>query len=866
MRQLISLLFFFLSFQSLAQPNDCADAVPGCTTPSFTIEPNNPSTNIVDFTSGSISNPSTNPNAIPGNSGCLLSGETSSTFITISVVTTGTLEWSIIGPSGGCFDWIMWPYQNSTVTCSGISGNTLAPVACNWNGMCNGNTGMAPAGQLPPDGDQSSYEAPLNVTAGQQYLLCLSNYSGTSQNVNLNFFGSANVACGVSSPDQTICIGGSALVTIATPGVNAPQFNWLVTDGVSNTSSGTGVTVTPTVTTTYEVEVYQPATGTSSEFRDTAVFTIYVQEPPTPDAGVDDTVCLGQPIQLIGSAPEVGNSLTWSYLATGVTPVPTVTFAPGVTSQSPSVNVNQPGLYRFILTESNPICGLTRDTVAIFVSSVTHTLAATSPSCPGLSDGSITIISPTGIEFSLDNGATWQSSNTFTGLNAGNYTVCSKNAEGCLNCSPITVVNPPNVLLTVSNDTTICQNGSATLIATANGGNTITYHWDHTSSNSSLQSVQPSNNTVYNVYASNENGCNSSTEQISVNVLGPITGTISPDTYVCPGYSTFIAATGTGGIGAPYTFYWSSGTSGVGSSDSVSVSPNQTMTYTVSISDACESTPLVLDVEVQVAPLPDPAISIDEEGKCEPAVFLITSTTDPTMVDHLTWNISNGDSFQDMESVSTSSLDAGSYDVQLIVESPLGCIDSATFSAFLTVYPKPIVDFTHSPNPAYLYDPTIQFFNTTTYGDSYQWFFESGNPEFSNLENPISAFPEGEVGTYDVTLIATSEYGCLDTLTKQVLVVQDVVLFVPNTFTPDGNEFNQDFGIYIDGIDSYSFSMTIYDRWGDIIWENDDPLSSWDGSYKGRIVQSGTYIWKITAKDKINDNQYVWHGYLNVLH
>ncbi len=156
-------LFLLLGLFVSAQPNDCIDAVPGCTTPSFAIAPNNPATNIVDFTSGSISNPSTNPNTVPGNLGCLLSGETSSTFITISVVTSGTLAWSIIGPSGGCFDWIMWPYVNPTVTCGGITGNTISPVACNWNGMCNGNTGMAPAGSLPPGGDQSSYETPCRL-------------------------------------------------------------------------------------------------------------------------------------------------------------------------------------------------------------------------------------------------------------------------------------------------------------------------------------------------------------------------------------------------------------------------------------------------------------------------------------------------------------------------------------------------------------------------------------------------------------------------------------------------------------------------------------------------------------------------------
>lgn len=866
MRKALLFLVLFSSFFSFAQPNDCADAVPGCTTPSFTIEPNNPATNIVDFTSGSISNPSMNPNPVPGNSGCLLSGETSSTFITISVVSTGTLEWSIIGPSGGCFDWIMWPYQNPTVTCNGITGNTLPPVACNWNGMCNGNTGMAPAGQLPPSGDQSSYEAPLNVTAGQQFLLCLSNYSGTSQNVNLNFFGSANVACGVSSPDQTICTGGSALVTIATPGVNSPQFTWLVTDGVSNTSSGTNVTVTPTTTTTYEVEVFQPATATSSAFQDTAVFTIYVQSPPVPNAGVNDTVCLGQPIPLTGSAPATGNTLSWSYLATGITPVPTVVFAPGNTAQSPNVNVNQPGLYRFILTESNTVCGAARDTVEILVSSVSQTLSATSPSCFGDTDGTVTVVSADGIEFSIDAGVTWQANPVFQGLAAGNYTVCSRNADGCVKCDQINVVNPPQVSISVCNDTTICQNGSAILSATATGGNSLTYHWDNSPVNTSFQTVQPTSTTTYNVFATNQNGCDSPTEQITVTVLDPITGTISPDTYVCPGYSTTLDASATGGMGAPYSFVWSNGDTGSGSSDANTVFPIQTTTYTVTISDGCESDPVVLNVEVEVAPLPIPSITIDSPGKCEPASFLVTSTTDPSMVQHLTWAVSNGDTYQDMESILTSEMDAGSYDVQLIVESPLGCIDSTTFSSFITVYPKPLVDFTYSPNPAYLYDPTIHFFNTTTYGESYQWFFESGTPEYSDIQNPTSVFPEGEVGTYDVTLIATTEFGCVDTLMQQVLVVQDVVLFVPNTFTPDGNEFNQDFGISIDGIDIYSFKMTIFNRWGEIVWENDDPSVSWDGSYNGQIVQSGTYTWKIVAKDKINDDQYTWHGYVNVLH
>jgi gliding motility-associated-like protein len=724
---------------------------------------------------------------------------------------------------------------------------------------------MAPSGQLPPNGSQSSYENPLNVTAGQQYLLCLSNYSGTSQNVNLNFFGTANVACGVSAPDQTICVGGTALVTIATPGVNAPQFTWLVTDGVSNTTSGTNVSVTPSQTTTYEVEVYQPASATYSEFRDTAVFTIFVEEPPQPNAGLDDSYCSGQLINLDGTATDPGNVLQWTYQATGITPAPAVNFAPSSATLDPFVSVNQNGIYQFILTETSAACGPNSDTVLVSVSSVQQTLTFNPPSCGGQSDGTITVTSATGVDYSIDGGATWQSSNVFSGISAGTYSVCTRNALGCVQCGSLVVTEPSQLAITVSNDTTICQNGTAQLNAFSSGGNSISYHWDHTASLFGSQSVQPLTTTTYSVYSSNQSGCTSPTETITVTVLGSISGTISPDTYVCPGYDTTVGASASGGSGAPYNFVWSNGDSGTGISDSTEVSPPQTMTYTVTISDGCETSPLVLDVLVEVAPLPVPSVEVDEPGKCEPASFSLNMTTDPSMVQNVVWNISNGETYNDITSVVTGEMSAGSYDVQLILTSPQGCVDSTTFPGYLISYPKPVADFMHSPNPAYLYDPTVYFYNYSTFGETYEWFIEYGNPEFSTSENPTSTFPEGEAGEYQVTLIAMSEYGCMDTITKPVLVVQDVVLFVPNTFTPDGDEYNQNFQVYIDGIDIFSFNMLIFNRWGEIIWENNNPSESWDGSYNGQIVPSGTYTWKIVAKDRINDDQYVWHGHLNVL-
>ena len=93
----------------------------------------------------------------------------------------------------------------------------------------------------------------------------------------------------------------------------------------------------------------------------------------------------------------------------------------------------------------------------------------------------------------------------------------------------------------------------------------------------------------------------------------------------------------------------------------------------------------------------------------------------------------------------------------------------------------------------------------------------------------------------------------------------EVILYAPNTFTPDGDELNQNWRVFIQGVDIYNFDLEIYNRWGEIIWESHDPDASWDGTYNGEIVKDGTYIWKIRAFDRENDNKYEFNGFVNVI-
>lgn len=188
--------------QSAVVASDCIDYVDICTDFGFQIDPNGFGAVNEIPAPGSFGNPlygdgswdPINPWG-SGNEGCLQIGESNSTWMVINISGSGDLEFSFGagGAQAGYYDWIMYPFTNSTTTCSAIAANTLAPVRCNWNWANFGGTGLAST--IPAGGDPGNYEPPLSVVAGQQYVICFSNYSSATSNVPLNFGGTATVSC-----------------------------------------------------------------------------------------------------------------------------------------------------------------------------------------------------------------------------------------------------------------------------------------------------------------------------------------------------------------------------------------------------------------------------------------------------------------------------------------------------------------------------------------------------------------------------------------------------------------------------------------------------------------------------------------------
>lgn len=172
----------------------------GCACDPFTfhITPSGPGNNNEVPAPGTFTNPSfagSSPWGGSASTGCLLAGELNSTWIAFTVATTDVLQFSF-GANGqqvGFYDWAMWPYTGAS-TCTAVAANGLAPVRCVRNATASGGTGLA--SPPPPGGNPGNYAPMLNVVAGQQFIVCLSNWSFVNADVTLDFFGTATIQCG----------------------------------------------------------------------------------------------------------------------------------------------------------------------------------------------------------------------------------------------------------------------------------------------------------------------------------------------------------------------------------------------------------------------------------------------------------------------------------------------------------------------------------------------------------------------------------------------------------------------------------------------------------------------------------------------
>lgn len=190
-----------------------------------------------------------------------------------------------------------------------------------------------------------------------------------------------------------------------------------------------------------------------------------------------------------------------------------------------------------------------------------------------------------------------------------------------------------------------------------------------------------------------------------------------------------------------------------------------------------------------------------------------------------------------------SETDAGIYILRVFDNN---CVSEPTSITIPPIKKSPVAAFHTIPSlPAKLSHPvTVTFFNDSKEADIFLWDFGDGTRTFEI--NPTHTYTSA--GDYNVTLIAFKSDICNSSIKKGTFVIKDNgALFIPNTFTPNGDGINDEFVVTVTNLVSYN--IKIFNRWGMPLFESPDIFDNWKGSYKGEPLPVGTYYYVLDAVD-----------------
>jgi gliding motility-associated-like protein len=393
-------------------------------------------------------------------------------------------------------------------------------------------------------------------------------------------------------------------------------------------------------------------------------------------------------------------------------------------------------------------------------------------------------------------------------------------------------VNPPPAVVVLAIPPAICSGDSTQLFAV----NADNFVWnDMSTQNPNI--VFPAVTTTYSVTGYDAVGC-SNTASVTVNVSDIPNIQFSPSNpSICDGDEATITASGA------QFYFWSNMTT----ANPLVVSPSITTSYTVTGTDnsgVCSSS---AEVTLVVNDSPTPQFSVSQTEGCIP--LTITFYDESILAAQWQWN------FGDLGTSTTQNPThvyntPGTYDVTLTVTSSNDCEATIFMPGFIEAYPQPIADFTYFPEIGKTYNSVITFYSNTT---TQYWLWKFGDGEESNLPPPVThTFPSNEA-SYQVTLVVSNDFGCIDSVTKTVIIIDDILIF-PNVITPNGDGKNDVFEI----INSDKFPnslLQVYNRWGKLVFEQQNYGNKWDGSN----LADGTYFYIFKYLDK------VYNGSLTIL-
>ncbi len=440
------------------------------------------------------------------------------------------------------------------------------------------------------------------------------------------------------------------------------------------------------------------------------------------------------------------------------------------------------------------------------------------------------------------------------GLEPGNYILELSDSEGCSYDFSIDLLPPPAMTISMPPSPTICIDGVATLSVSSSmdPAGTWTYHWSNGIGTGENVQVSPVETTAYSVYAEDPLGCTSQLYQIVVNVYDSLEVGIEGVELICGGSFTSLEAVNSdGGSGQGYMYNWTWDGFALGSSTEIDWVdyPAETGTYCVSLSDNCGSPVVTSCMEVTVeTPIPA-TFTADTTRSCVPGTIVFQLDAPIEELTSALWTFGDGEGSTEWSPVHNY-LNPGVFSVSLTIQSLLGCNYTHSLSNYIEIFTPPSVGFTATPQPAQAPDTEVAFESVNSPNVvAWEWIFNVGNPlGSSDLPDVAFVFPIDQGGLYPVMLTVTDENSCSSSVIRTVEVLDLFNLFIPTSFSPNNDGVNDAFRVYGSDIDPDRFSLTIFNRWGEVVFESFHPEEVWYGpaaEASEHYAPNGTYGYQV---------------------
>lgn len=546
---------------------------------------------------------------------------------------------------------------------------------------------------------------------------------------------------------------------------------------------------------------------------------------------------------------------------------PTYSFIWSTGSLAEDISDIAAGDYTFTVTDDNG-CTFSETYTVSEPSELLVTLVGVDIACFGDSTGAVTSITTGGTPSYTYNWTTGDDTEALVGLPSGYYAVTVVDGNGCEVFEAISLLESSLIETEIDGTDESCigsMDGTADLEVTG-GTAPYTFEWEVGDLTIEDEDLTGLGEGIYYVEITDSNGCPALD---SIRINSPEDYDAGPDTSL-----TFCSGDGLLNLN-PYLFATASGEwtevtasghfnplTGVFDLNDLAAG-DYLFHYIIPAYTPCTDT--LAEFTITVNPKPLVSFTADAVIGCAPLSISFSNLYD-FVGSSCTWDMGDGTIIEGCGPINHVYEYPGDYDVTLEVVSDLGCSNSFTAENFIHIYDRPMAAFTYAPDFPSIQDPEVEFINNSIDAVSYEWNFGDGTAE-SGLESPFHLFPDTGNQTYLVRLIATNEFECKDTAFQKILIEDVLIYYVPNIFTPDGDDYNNVFKpIMTAGYDIYAYRLMIFNRWGEILFESQNADFGWDGSYGGNeLVDDGVYIWTLEFTETLSTKTHSVQGHVTLL-